>query len=108
MSAILSFQVEGEGSIVDIVDMLNMEFSDTPGLFEDRLRLIQDKDTPIGSGVPAYLGLEFEMKELTEEVLEDFRPIIALFRKLIEAHTKNKISAHVRFGDGEAARAFSI
>ena len=108
MTAILVFRVEGEGTVVDAVDMLNLEFRDVLEELGDRLTVVQEKDTPLGVDAPAFVALEIEMFSLTRELLDDLKPLFRFMKVLLEKYTENTISATVRFSDGAIEEAYAL
>lgn len=108
MTALLTFQVESEGTITDAVDMLRMEFNDILKEFGDRLTVVKEKDTVLGVGVPASVAIKIEMKSLTKELLDEFRPIFRLVARILEKYTENKIVARITFSDGEIEESYEL
>ena len=108
MSAVLTFRIEGEGTLADAVDLLNLEFRSVLDEIGDRLTVIQERDTPLGVGIPASVALEIQMQSLTREMMTDLGPLFRLLKEFLEKYTKNKISAHLRFSDGEIEEAYIL
>lgn len=98
--AILKFELTGGGSLNPAIDAIFDEIPNFADTNQQVLKLTHESGSIIGASEPNYISIDLKLPNLSEETINEIKPLIAMIRAFIAKLSGSGVAAQIVFYPG--------